>query len=242
MATSEESKTGLEVSLTSPPLLVRIGLIVCAAFFPIANVARAESLTINSVPAGANVEINGSLVGQTPYKVDYPGGYFHKTHTAFGERLEHPIVLRVSKAGFIARQITLSDGPFQWVGLTGHHHGTYFLLKADHFELKLDSTEEPGDAALGDEERPGPMRGHTKAASTKSEVNGTGTVAIHSDPSGADIYVDGKFAGQTPSTFHLATGTHQVEIRDAGRKSWSREIEISKDSEVTLQPILAVDP
>ena len=242
MAISAYRKVGLEVPVSALWLFARAGIGVCVAMLLMPNALRAESLTINSVPAGASVEINGSLVGQTPYKVDYPGGYFHKTHTAFSERLEHAIVLRISKNGFVARQITLSDGPFQWVGLTGHHHGTYFLLKADHFELKLDSTDYPGDAALGDEERPGPIRARTKAASAKSETNATGTVAIKSDPSGADIYVDGKFAGQTPSTFHLAIGTHQVEIRNAGRKSWTREIDISKDSEITLHPALAADP
>jgi len=54
--------------------------------------------------------------------------------------------------------------------------------------------------------------------------------------------VDGKFAGQTRSTFRLAIGTHQVEIKNAGRKSWLREIDISKDREITLHPWLAADP
>lgn len=223
-------------------LFGRAGIGVYAALFLMPNALRAESLTINCVPAGANVQINGRLVGQTPDKVEYPGGHFHKTHTAFSERLEHPILLCISKNGFIARSITLSEGPFQWVGLTGDHHGTYFLPKADHFELKLEWTDYPGEAALGNEERPGPIRAHAKSASAKSEISATGTLVINSEPWGADSFVDGKFAGQTRSTFRLAIGTHQVEIKNAGRKSWLREIDISKDREITLHPWLAADP
>ncbi len=222
-----------------------VGAFVAALMMGAPN-ASGESLKITSVPAGANVEINGSLVGQTPFTVEYPGGYFHKTHVAFSERLEHPMVVRVSKNGFIPRQVTLSDGPFEWVGVTGHHHGTYFLLRADHFELKLESADFPGDAALGDEERPGPLRAHPRAVSGAVSSAGatkeTGTVAINSDPAGADIYVDGKFAGQTPSTVHLVVGEHKVELTITGKKTWSREIDISKDSEITLHPALAAGP
>ena len=58
---------------------------------------RAESFKITSTPAGASVEIDGAVVGTTPFEVDYPGGYFHKTHTVFSARLEHRMVLKVSK-------------------------------------------------------------------------------------------------------------------------------------------------
>lgn len=182
------------------------------------------------------VQINGSRVSQTPYKVDDPGGYFHKTHTAFSEPREHPIVPHISKNGFISRQITLSDGRFQWMGLRGYPRGTYFLLKADPFERKLDSTDDPGDRSLGDEQRPGPIRAHTKAAGPKPEITATDTSAIRSEPSGADIHVGAKFSGPTSSLRKRATGTHPVEIRNTGRKSWSGETDIPKDSEITLRP------
>ena len=43
---------------------------------------------------------NGSVTGKTPYQTNLPGGYFHKTHTAFNARLEHALVARVSKDGY----------------------------------------------------------------------------------------------------------------------------------------------
>jgi hypothetical protein len=223
-------------------LLARYGAsfgLVLLALALLAPAASAESLTITSVPAGASVEINGNLVGQTPCKVDYPGAYFHKPHTAFGERLGHPLVLRISKSGFLTRQITLSDGPFDWVGLTGKKHGTYFILRADHFEVKLDSTSDPGEAALGDEEKPGPLRGARRPVEPVTEYpSDSGSVNVSSDPIGAEIYVDGNFAGQTPSTLHVAGGIHRIEVKTEGRKSWVRELQITKGSSVSVRPTL----
>ena len=66
--------------------------------------ARAESLKITSSPPGATVELDGVPAGRTPFEKDFPGGYFRRTHTALGQRLEHPLVGRVSLAGFATRE------------------------------------------------------------------------------------------------------------------------------------------
>jgi PEGA domain len=63
-----------------------------AALMAVAPRACAESFRVTSSPAGAAVEIDGAVVGTTPFQVDYPGGYFHKTHTVFSARLEHRMV------------------------------------------------------------------------------------------------------------------------------------------------------
>ena len=144
-----------------------VAAVVCTAIC-----ARAESLKITSVPAGASVEMNGTLVGQTPLSLDYPGDYFHKPHTALGERLGHAIVIRVYKSGYITKSMTLSDGPIPWVGLGGKQHGTYFVLRAKHFEFALNSTGDPSEAVLGDEEKPGPMRGaHRDVSASAARTN-----------------------------------------------------------------------
>jgi len=62
--------------------------------------ALADKLRITSSPPSATVEIDGVAMGTTPFEKDYPGGYFHKTRTSFGARLEHPMVARVSLAGY----------------------------------------------------------------------------------------------------------------------------------------------
>jgi hypothetical protein len=54
--------------------------------------SRAESLSVTSSPPGANVEI-APLV--------------------FSTRLDHSMILRVSKDGYSTQQIALTDGPFE---------------------------------------------------------------------------------------------------------------------------------
>jgi S1-C subfamily serine protease len=100
--------------------------------------SSAESLKITSNPPGASVEIDGVQVGTTPLEKSFPGGYFHRTHTVLGQRLEHPLVARVSLTGYSTREIPLTDGPMDWVDLHGHNHGQYWLFKSDHFHADLD--------------------------------------------------------------------------------------------------------
>ncbi len=100
--------------------------------------AHAATLSITSSPAGATVEMNGLITGKTPYSAQYPGGYFHKTHTVFGSRLEHPIVVRISMDGYVSQEITLTEGPFAWHSFNGRSEGNYWLIKTDHFEVILE--------------------------------------------------------------------------------------------------------
>jgi hypothetical protein len=100
--------------------------------------SRAESLKITSTPPGATVELDGVLAGTTPFEKDFPGGFFHRTHTAIGQRLEHPMIARLSLPGYAAREIPLTEGPMHWIDLHGRNHGDYWLLKAPSFHADLD--------------------------------------------------------------------------------------------------------
>src|SRR5579862_2757672 len=115
-------------------LYASLALVLCL----LAPRTHAETLTITSSPPGATVEIDGLVAGTTPYETNFPGGYFHKTHTAFGTRLEHSLVVHLSKDGYLSQQVTVTDGPFEWTAITGRKRGTYFLIKARHFEVRLD--------------------------------------------------------------------------------------------------------
>ena len=97
----------------------------------------AETLRINSNPPGATVELDGVVAGTTPFGKDFPGGYFHKTKTSMGARLEHPMVARVSLSGYTTKELTLTEGPMEWISLNGRNRGQYWLFKSDHFEVEL---------------------------------------------------------------------------------------------------------
>jgi S1-C subfamily serine protease len=101
------------------------------------SIARADKLTINSNPPGATVEIDGVKVGKTPFVKDYPGGYFRRTKTAFGSRLEHPLMARITLDGFAPKIVTLCDGPQQWRDMHGRERGEYWTFKVSSFDVPL---------------------------------------------------------------------------------------------------------
>jgi serine protease Do len=112
-------------------------LAFCASLFALP--ATADTLKITSTPPGATVEIDGVVVGTTPFEKKFPGGYFHKTRTSLGARLEHPMVARLSLAGYIPKEIQLTDGPMEWISLNGRRQGEYWLFKSNHFEVQLEA-------------------------------------------------------------------------------------------------------
>ena len=122
-------------------MLSRSGLLLStAALCLLVNPApaAADTLRITSNPLGATVEIDGVVAGTTPYEKNLPGGYFHKTKSSLGARLEHPMVARITLAGYATKDIELTVGPMEWIGLNGRSHGEYFLLKSDHFDVTLE--------------------------------------------------------------------------------------------------------
>jgi hypothetical protein len=156
-------------------------------------------LSVTSSPPGANVEINGVLVETTAFHAEYPGGYFHKTHVVFTTRLDHSMILRVSKDGYSPQQIALADGPFERVALKGEHYGNYFLLKSDHFELKLEPAGLTSNETWPEDDRVGPIHPRNVAASLGGDLD-------------------------------------KSELKASGKQNWERELEVTKDSELTLHP------
>ena len=235
--------------MQAPRRLRLCTLIVLVAGTVLAPRSHAEHLTISSVPAGATIEIDGTAIGLTPYTIDYPSSYFHKPHTVFSSRLEHALILKVHKEGYTSQQITLTDGPLQWISVTGRRHGNYFLLKGDHFVFQLEQLSEasaktpasppPGHsrAGAGSEQSGALMKASLEGAPTAAS-----TVSFSSEPNGADIYIDGKFVGQTPATISVQPGPHVVLVKATGRKNWQRDLEVLKDSQVALRPVLELQP
>jgi PEGA domain-containing protein len=67
-----------------------------------------------------------------------------------------------------------------------------------------------------------PMRlGPQTAMATNSA---TTELDISSVPDGAEINIDGKFAGNTPSTINVASGQHVVAVKMAAYQAWERTI------------------
>ncbi len=65
------------------------------------------------------------------------------------------------------------------------------------------------------------------------------TVVVKSTPDGADVTVDGKFMGSTPSTVRLAPGDHVIAIEKSGFKTWQRTMSVNPGGIVTIDATLA---
>jgi hypothetical protein len=50
---------------------------------------------------------------------------------------------------------------------------------------------------------------------------------IASTPQGADIEIDGKFVGSTPSSVSVAPGDHDVVVKKSGFVAWDRKVTVS---------------
>lgn len=126
-------------------------LLLCAA-------ARGDTLKITSAPPGATVAIDGVVLGKTPFQKEYPGGYFHRTRTAIGARLEHPLTARISRDGYATKEIPLTDGPMEWISLNGRKRGQYWLFKTNEFDVHLDAIAQTftGEISEGGGSQPGP--------------------------------------------------------------------------------------
>lgn len=65
------------------------------------------------------------------------------------------------------------------------------------------------------------------ASMTAAIVSTTGQLDIASNPAGADIEIDGKFVGSTPSSISIALGDHEISIKKNGFAVWTRKMAVS---------------
>ena len=61
-----------------------------------------------------------------------------------------------------------------------------------------------------------------------------GGIKITTKPSGAKVYVDGKLKGKTPMLLEVASGMHDIQVRNPGYKTVKKRIKVSTDKIVRL--------
>lgn len=104
-----------------------------------------------------------------------------------------------------------------------------------------------GDMKLDPERLSGVTSGTLPASSsasagpsptTVSAPSGSVTVAVTSTPDGAEITVDGKFVGSTPSNLALTPGDRVVSIEKPGFKPWQRTMTLASGASPTINATL----
>jgi hypothetical protein len=86
---------------------------------------------------------------------------------------------------------------------------------------------------------PAPNTGQASAAPVvPSSLQATVKCSFSSTPSGADVTLDGRYVGSTPSVLNLTTGQHVVLISTPGFAPWKRDLTVSPGSELTVNAVL----
>jgi S1-C subfamily serine protease len=114
-------------------------LIFCLSSFLAPSLSLAKNyLAINSQPSGATVELDGVVMGKTPYSVEIPGGYLHGSRSVFGKVLRHQVHLKLTLDGYLSKEMDLATGPTPWIALNGTYHGDFWILKSATFNVTLE--------------------------------------------------------------------------------------------------------
>jgi hypothetical protein len=131
----------IKFAIVTRKLRTRAGAFLLAAVASAVAADKAnDAVTITSVPDGAQVEWNRKAIGTTP--VTYNAGeaaFNERKRTLFSKRLNQPIVVRVSKDGYEAKEITITK-EMTWTSRNGENHYTYYIVTSNNFKIDLDKS------------------------------------------------------------------------------------------------------
>jgi hypothetical protein len=65
-------------------------------------------------------------------------------------------------------------------------------------------------------------------------ISTSAKLQMESNPSGADIELDGSFVGNTPSDVQVPEGEHTITVKKAGFSAWERKMKVSGGSSIHL--------
>ncbi len=103
-------------------------LLLVLFVLPATMSAGTKDVRIETIPSGAQVEENGSLVCTTPCSLKVPSYYFGTKHTAFSGHGMEPIRLRITRQGFAPKTLDITTGPIHWKNLYGNNLYDYYLV------------------------------------------------------------------------------------------------------------------
>ena len=110
--------------------------------------------------------------------------------------------------------------------------GDRLYIKHDinkEYNCQIDGKQKLADAQPDDKGAPS-----AAAAPAPAPVPTTAKLSIVSIPDGADIEVDGTFAGNTPSDLAVPDGEHAIAVKKPGYKNWERKMKVVAGSNIRL--------
>jgi len=77
-----------------------------------------------------------------------------------------------------------------------------------------------------------------QSAAPAQGADSVASVDVKSTPDGADITVDDKYVGSTPSNLKLAPGDHKIKLEKSGFKMWERTLAVSTGGNTNVNATL----
>lgn len=195
--------------------------------------AWADKLHIVSDPPGATVEVEGKT-GTTPFETDFPGGYFRPPLSLFSARLSHPMTARITLEGYTSKEITLTEGPKEWISSNGHKRYPYYLFRSLTFHVKLEPIGETfdGDVEVSGEE----SRERTSKVTKEELVQRAKLAVVHlkgKEKQGSGFFVTD--TGVIATNAHLARDEENlVAVLASGQQLSVQVVYIDADLDVAL--------
>ncbi|HUC07688.1 MAG TPA: PEGA domain-containing protein, partial [Solirubrobacterales bacterium] len=219
--------------------------------FSLAPLPKDPALSIESVPAGATVTIDGKQRGVTPWLGSLEAGRHQVVLKKAGQReiasdFEMPegrdmslrLELPAAAANAAPRLVVVSVpegakvkidgaevGETPWAGPVkpGQHE---LSLSAAGFTPELRKVEAKANREM-------------EVSFALQRVPGPGKLIVATEPAGAEVSVDGKPAGASPITVEVQPGEHDIEASKAGFKSVAQKISVDHGQSASLRLALA---
>jgi len=209
------------------------------------------TLQVSSTPSGAKVYVDGSLRGQTPLTLSLaPGFHDVELRMAGYEPYRARVQVKSGQTTRVSARLVPvprtgvlkldSNPPGAEVYLNGALIGrTPMQISLDEgtydIELRL-------DGYMPYETRVRINAGQTTRLNPRLQpVPRTGTLEVTSDPSGAEVYVDGVYRGRTRLVLELDAGPHEVEVRMSGYESYRARVNVQPNRTTRLDaPLIPI--
>ncbi len=207
------------------------------------------SLTINSNPSGADVYINGDYKGETPLIVQVSPGT-HQVKLTKQDYQDYTATITLNPAESKTLNVELTPA-FGYLTVKSNPSGAKVYVDGSYIG---NTPLENYKLSTGQHSLKVTKQGYQDYTTTVTINPGKTTVVnaqlipqpasltIDSNPSGADVYIDGDYKGTTPLTLNLTPRTHQIKLTRQDYKNYTTTITInpgeSKSISVTLTPAL----
>ena len=200
------------------------------------------SVRLTSEPAGAQVFVNGVLVGTTPYEnlVVNPGKPFACELNA--GPLHAKLTLQVSENEMLRTNVVLSTGQGVLVLSSDPPGAEIFWNGRSLGQTSVTGLHtQPIDKGLQTLVAQHPVFGEQQmtvvvradAEVVTNVVFASGTVLVRSDPEGAEVLRQGSILGRTPYSARLAVGRQELTVRYPGLGEQTVMVEAWRDQTVT---------